>query len=298
MYSKIIIIVINYNNYEDTKECLVSLEKITYPSYKIVVVDNNSSDGSGEKIKKDFPNSIYVQNKENLGFAEGNNVGIKCAIEENADYVWILNNDVIVDPCSLTELVNAAERSDRIGMLGPKIYYYPKERKLFSVGAKIIPWSGRSVSFGQNELDDGQYDEVREVDYISGCGLFVSVKMLTEVGLLDKRYFMYYEEADLAVRSRRKGWKVVYIPASIIWHKHASTVKKYNLLSEYYLTRNHLLFMIRNYPWFLPTAFIWSLRHNLLNHLFKGRKPYLINALFAYRDFFRGKFEKREEFES
>lgn len=297
--AKVIIIIINWNNYNDTKECLISLGKITYPSYKVIVVDNNSTEGSGERIKNEFPQHIYIQNKENLGFAEGNNVGIRRAIEENADYVWILNNDVIVKPDSLTELVGAAEKFDRIGILGSKIYYYPDNQKIFSAGAKIIPWSGKSVSFGQDELDNGQYDKIREVDYISGCSLFVSANMLNEIGLLDKRYFMYYEEADLAVRARRRKWKVMYIPASVVWHKHASTVKKYNLLPEYYLTRNHLLFMRKNYPWFFPLAFIRSLRYNLLSHLLRGRKPYLRNALAAYRDYFCGNFGiKKEAFES
>lgn len=296
---KISIMVINWNNYSDTKECLTSLGKITYRNHKVIILDNNSSDGSGERIKKDFPQHTYIQNKENLGFAEGNNVGIRHAIEEKADYVWILNNDIIVDPDSLTELVKAAGTYERAGILGPKIYYYPETGKIFSAGARIIPWSGKSVSFGQDEMDKGQYDKIREVGYISGCGLFISVKMLNEVGLLDNRYFMYYEETDLAIRAKRKGWKIMYIPDSVIWHKHASTVKKYNLLSEYYITRNQLLFMIKNYPWFFPLAFIRSLRYNFLNHLLRERRPYLRNALSAYRDFFYGKFGmRREAFES
>lgn len=295
MRSKIITIVINWNNYEDTRECLISLGKITYPNYKVIAVDNNSSDGSGDRIKNEFPQHTYIQNEENLGFAEGNNVGIRRAIEETADYVWILNNDVIVDSDSPTELVKVTEKFDKIGIIGSKIYYYTENRKIFSAGAKIIPWSGKSVSFGQNELDSGQYDKIREVDYISGCSLFISVKMLNEIGLFDKRYFMYYEEADLAVRAKRKGWKVMYIPTSVVWHKHASTVKKYNLLSEYYLTRNHLLFMRKNYPWFFPLAFIRSLRYNLLSHLLRRRKPYLRNALTAYRDYFFGNFGIRKE---
>ncbi len=288
MHSKVTIIVINWNNYDDTKECLNSLGKVTYPDYKIIVIDNNSSDGSGERIKNEFPQYAYIQNKENLGFAEGNNVGIEHALGEKADFVWILNNDVIVKPDSLVELVKATEKFDKIGILGSKIYYYPETLKIFSAGAEIIPWSGKSVSLGQDELDNGQYDKVKEVDYISGCSLFISANMLNEVGLLDKRYFMYYEEADLAVRARKKGWKVMYIPASIIWHKHASTVKRYNLLSEYYLTRNHLLFTKMNYPWFLLTALIWSLRYNFINHLAMRRWPYLKNSICAYKDFFMG----------
>ncbi len=290
---KIIIIVINWNNYNDTFECLASLGNVTYPNYKIIVIDNNSSDGSGEKIKNEFPQHVYIQNEENFGFAEGNNVGIRYAIWEKADYVWILNNDVTISPNSLTELAEAAEKFDKIGILGSKICYYPETQKIFSAGAKIILWSGKSVSYGQNELDNGQYDEAREVGYVSGCSLFISTKMLDEVGLLDKRYFMYYEEADLAVRARKRGWKVVYIPTSIIWHKHASTIKKYNVSSGYYVTRNHLLFMRCNYPWFIITALIWSLRYNLINHLLSGRWENFKVSIRGYKDFFCGNFGKK-----
>lgn len=293
--AKVFIVVVNWNNYEDTKECLISLSKIKYSDYKIVVVDNNSGDGSGERIREEFPGCHYIQNKENFGFSEGNNVGIRLAIEKNADYIWILNNDVIVDPDSLERLVDSVGKIEKAGILGPKIYYYPEVKKIFSAGAEIIPWSGKSVSIGQNEIDDGRYNEIKEVGYISGCSLFVSVNMLKEIGLLDKRYFMYYEEADLAIRARRKGWRIIYVPTSRVWHKHASTVKKYSRLSEYYITRNHLLFALKDYPWFFVTSFIWSLRFNLINHLLLGRWEYFKGSVRAYKDFFLGRFGKMDK---
>jgi len=287
--------VINWNNYDDTRECLVSLKGVLYQDYTVVVIDNSSSDSSDEKIRKEFPEFIHIRNHENLGFAEGNNIGIERAMHDGADYVWILNNDVTVKPDSLTELVSAAKTYDKIGILGPKVYYYHDTQKIFSAGAKIIRWSGRSVSLGQNEYDEGQYDKAGPADYISGCSLFASVKMFRDIGLFDVRYFMYYEETDLAVRARKRGWKVMYIPKSIVLHKHASTVKKLSLLSDYYICRNNLLFVWKNYRLFFISAFIRSLRYDIVGHLFGLRIPNLFNSLTAYRDFICGNFGRRRE---
>ncbi len=245
---KVSIIVLNWNGKHDTVECLESLSHLTYPNYEVMVVDNSSADGSVEHFKARKLEIKVIENLENLGFAEGDNVGIRAALQEGTQYI-LLNKDTIVDPQFLDELVNVAERDPRVGFAGPKVYYYDyngRGRKdvINCAGAKLDMWRGRVLAIGGREVDSGQYNKVQQVDYVSGVCLLVKTRVVTEIGLLDSRFFAYWEETDWCRRGHKAGYTSVCVPPVKIWHKiAASSGGRPNV---YYMTRNTFLFMRKN----------------------------------------------------
>lgn len=244
---RVSIIIVNWNGFEDTSECLQSIKKIDYPNYEIIVVDNGSRDNSAERIKEEFPHVILIKNKTNLGFAEGNNVGIRYALSSSVDYLFILNNDTVVDPKVLSVLVEVGERDPSIGVLGSKVYNFNKPKVLCFAGSKINWETGIAQHTGMNEEDSGQYDKTTEVDRLSGCAMIIKRKVIEDIGCFDRRFFLYYEETDLCNRARQFGYKIVFVPDSIIWHKVSrSAGGEKSPLMTYYLARNRLLFLRKN----------------------------------------------------
>lgn len=247
-YPKVAIIILNWNGLEDTIECLESLQKITYPNYEVIVVDNGSEGNDVEVLREKFGEHIHlIENDRNYGFAEGNNIGMSYASENlNPDYVLLLNNDTTVDLNFLTELVNVAVSDPSIGIVGPKIYYYDETDKVFSIGGKINAWTGRAPFIGWGKIDHGQFEEIREVDYVSGCALLIKQNVIKKIGLLNTEYFSYSEDAEWCVKARKVGHKIICVPKAKLWHKIASTAMR-SKLYLYYITRNRFLFMRRNF---------------------------------------------------
>ena len=244
IYSKVYIIILNWNGKEDTIECLESLKHITYSNYEILLVDNGSTDGSVECLRERYPRLEIIETGVNLGFAEGNNVGMRRAMNEGAEYVLLLNNDTVVDSEFLGELVKVAESDPKIGFAGPKVYYYDYDGRkdvLNFAGGKLNMWKGLSYHIGVNEIDNGQYNEIKKVDYAEGSCLFVSKEVINKIGLLDPIYFTYWEENDWCVRGKNAGYRSFFVPKAKIWHKiGASNVSQKNI---YYMTRNKFWFM-------------------------------------------------------
>jgi hypothetical protein len=229
------VIVLTYNGKRDTLECLRSLQNLSCPNVKVLVVDNASSDGTPEAIRAEFSSVELLVNPTNLRFAGGNNVGIRHALKHGADYVLLLNNDTTVERDFTVHLVHAAEADPRIGMIGPKIYYYDDPNRIWFAGGRIEWWKGWISHIGIRENDSGQHDEQKPVDYLTGCCMLVKRAVVEQVGLLDERYFMYGEDADWCVRARRAGYVLAYVPAAKIWHKlsvsaggHLSWFKNWN----------------------------------------------------------------------
>lgn len=253
MTPKVFIIVLNWNGHQDTIECIHSIRKINYPRYEIVIVDNGSTDGSEKILRRSFPDIKLIQTGENLGFAEGNNVGIRYALENGADYAVILNNDTTVDANFVTELVNAAESDRSIGIVSSKIYFYDRPDVLWYAGAVLDLKTGKSKHIGYNKKDAGQYDTMRETDRACGCSMMISRRACEAAGLMDAAYFCYGEEADWSLRVREAGYKVVFVPASKVWHKISSATggagTGYYL---YYSVRNHLHLVKTHLPLKFP----------------------------------------------
>jgi len=240
---RVTVVVLNWNGKEDTLNCLNSLSSVVYPNYRILVVDNFSTDGSIQFFEELYPNIDIIQNPKNLGFAEGNNVGIRRALEDGADYVLLLNNDTVVDRYFLDRLVEAAESDHAIGFAGPKVYYLGKDanRIISFAGGALNLWVGRSRHRGLDQLDSGQYDDLAEVDYVEGSCVLAKKTALDHIGLLDPTYFSYWEDVDWCTRGWNAGYKSIYVPNARIWHKPSSS--NVSGTKTYYRARNRLWFV-------------------------------------------------------
>ena len=240
------IIVLNWNGRDDTLECLKSLQQINYDNYKIIVVDNGSEDGSVFEIKKNFPEMKIIENKRNLGFAGGNNIGMKYAVENEADYVLLINNDTTVDKNFLSELVEMGESDKKIGAVGSKIYFHSEPNRIWFAGGKVNWLKNKGTHLGLDEIDNGQYDKIREVDYLTGCCLLIKREVIEKIGVLAEDYFLYYEDTDFSARVKNAGYKIIYVPKSKIYHKISRSTKPGSPSYIYYHVRNGLVMAKRN----------------------------------------------------
>lgn len=250
------IIIVNYNNYKDTIECVDSVNEILYPNYKVVVVDNGSTDNSVFYLKKYLNNCIVIENKKNLGFAGGNNIGIKYALKNNADYVLLLNNDTVVEKNFLDELIKVSVSDKSIGIVGGKIYYYFEPNRIWYAGGKINKFTGLTRHIGVGDIDREIYNSVCDTQYVTGCMMLVRREAIEKAGLMDEKYFLYYEETDWNVRIKKSGYRVVYAPCSVIYHKISATTKKINYNVGCYFDRNRYYFVIKNFG-YLNRLFIY-----------------------------------------
>ncbi len=250
-YPVVSIIILNWNRKDDTISLLQSIGKVSYPNFLLILVDNASSDGTVDAVKEKFPFVKIIPNSENLRFAGGNNVGIEYALQTKTDYVLLLNNDTIVDPNFLSKLVEYAEGNNDVGIGGPKIFYYYDQRRIWFAGGKIDYWKGWISHIGIREVDHGQYDSAREVDYITGCCMLVKREVIEKIGKLDESYFIYGEDSDWCIRAKRAGYSLVYVPSSIIWHKvSASSGGNLSWFKNWNKLRSQLRLMARYAKWY------------------------------------------------
>lgn len=262
---KVAVIILNFNGGEVTLDCLNSFNNHASMNFQldVIIVDNASTDDSVNSIKKKYPEITVLQNKTNLGFSEGNNVGIQYALNGGADYFFILNNDTILSKNCLNELVEVAQKEKKGGIFGPKIYFaagfeFHKERyKLHDLG-KVLWYAGGKVDWdnvlashrGVDEVDSGQYDLQIKTPFVTGCAMFVRREVFETVGFFDPKFFLYYEDVDFCKRVAQKGWDILYVPTSTLWHKNAQTAAGSGSdIQSYYITRNRLLIGMRYAPW-------------------------------------------------
>jgi GT2 family glycosyltransferase len=225
-YPKVSIIILNWNGYEDTIECLESLRKISYPNYEIIIVDNASSGDDVHILREKYGEYIHViANDKNSGFPEGCNIGMRYALGDGTDYLLLLNNDVIVDCEFLSKLVEVAQSDQSIGIAGSKVYYYRKPNFIQSAGGNINWWLGYIKVYGEEE-DIGQYDTVCERDFVYGTSLLLKKAVIDKTAYMDPYYFMGIEEYDYCTRAKEAGFKIIYVPQSKIWHKVGASISK------------------------------------------------------------------------
>lgn len=251
------IIALNYNRTVTTRDFLISLRKITYSPVEIIIVDNASMDKSYLQLKDEFPEITLISSPKNLGFAGGNNLGIKAA---KGELLLLINNDVEVTPRFLEPLVSVFEKNPKVGMASPKIVYFQRGSHVQYAGSNgINPWTGRGKKNGYLKTDNGQFDYVQRTELVHGACMMVPKKVIESVGMLDESYFIYYEEHDWAMRAKLKGYKMYYVGTSKIYHKESITMGKDSPFKTYYMARNRLLFLRRNvpYPAFFISAFIF-----------------------------------------
>jgi GT2 family glycosyltransferase/glycosyltransferase involved in cell wall biosynthesis len=298
---KVGIIVLNWNQKKVTEECISSLQKINYQSYKIFLVDNASTDGSMEYLKNKFGTSItYIQNEKNFGYAEGNNKGIQEVIKKNFDYILIMNNDVQVDKNFLTELVKVSNDHSEIGLVSPKVYYPGSEKKLQSVGGKI-KWSfGEARLIGNLEKDKGQYDTLSEIDFASGVCVLAPTEIFQKVGMIPTDYYMYGEDVDWSFRIKKAEYKIVVVPQSIIYHFDSLSSKSDSPAKTYYYFRNCLIFMKKWASWltwiyFIP-CFAYKIIKMDLKYLITGKFSNIKSIIIAKFNFLKGEVGENKKY--
>ncbi len=242
------IVILTWNQREVTLECLGSLEQMDYPDERleIIVVDNGSSDGTSEAIGDRFPAVTVIRNEENLGFAGGNNVGIRSALVSDASCIMLLNNDTVVDRPMLRTLVAVLESNADAGIVGPKMLYFDEPNIVWCAGNAIRWRTGDSVRLGAETRDTTRQVQPQEVDFITACGICLRREVIEEIGLLDPRFFIYYEETDWCMRARDAGWHIMYAPEARLWHKVSAAMGTASPATDYYMNRNVLLFLTKN----------------------------------------------------
>jgi len=292
------IMLISFNQEKDTLECLHSLRSLDYKNYRVILVDNGSVDSLSEKVYSDFKDIKLIKLNSNVGAAAGRNIGINYALKKGCEYIFFLDNDAVVEPSTLTELVKVAETDSKIVAVGAKTYYYDEPKKIWNFGGKICWLKGKFIDTQQGKFDNGQFDSGKEVDtFPIGFGI-VRTDVIKKVGEIDERYFVYYEETDWHVRMKRVGHRIVVTPKAKIWHKASSALGMESPFFYYYRTRSRLLFMFKNAPKiYLPfffLYFIYDFSYNTLLTLFLSERPNQLHAaVIGLFDFIRGRFGKR-----
>ena len=257
--TKVFIIVLNWKGKKDTLDCLKSISKLNTREIELttIVVDNASADGSVEEISRfevGKGKMIVIENDANLGFSGGNNVGIKYSLENDADYVLVVNNDIVLDHLSLLQLIKVFENSDKIGAVSPIIFFfkgyeYHKRRYMkselgkvvWSAGGKIDWTNAYAQNFGVDEVDHGQFIE-EETEFATGACVLYKANILKKIGMFDEKYFLYFEDTDLSMRIKKGGYKILFTPNAKVWHKVAQSSGIGSNLNDYYTTRNRMIF--------------------------------------------------------
>jgi len=224
--------------------CLESLQKIDYSNFKILVVDNSNDGHAQSEIRLRYPDTLIAETGSNLGFTGGNNLGLSYALTQGIEFTLLLNADTEADSSFLQHLVNALKSDDTAGIAGPSIYYYDQPQTFWSAGGEIDWQRGDTHMAGIGEKESGQYgSEPRPVDFVSGCALLIKMSITQKTGILDDRFFAYYEEAEWCVRCARNGFRILHVPQAKIWHKISPEIREASPLVHYYMTRNRLLFL-------------------------------------------------------
>lgn len=261
-HPRVAAIVLAWNSADFITKALNSLEKSSYP-VDALVVDNDSHDDTAAIITKKFPDIPQLNTGDNYGYAGGNNRGIKQVLKDKPDYIFIMNPDAYVDEDCLKMLVERMEQEPELALVSPKIYHDGSNDIWFGGGSKIVWRSGVTPQPGGKDV--GQFDHEHYADWANGCAMLVRVSAIEKVGLMDERFFLYYEEVDWSVSFSEAGYKIGFQPDAKAWHKISSSTGGFiSPLYQYYMTRNKLLFAARKRPAMLPSVLLFSIYDSLV----------------------------------
>ncbi len=281
-FDKVIIIILNWNGKKDTLECLASLKKVEYPNFLTIVVDNGSTDDSVSTLRTAYPNLPILETKANLGFAGGNNVGIEWALRHHAQWILLLNNDTTVAPDFLNAFLLAAKEQPKAKILGAKIYRYSDPKLIDHCGGFWNPKIAEFDSPASGQLDTPySFTEMQSVDYVCGAALLMHRSVPETIGLLEPRFFLFWEETDFCFRARRSGFGVWTAPSAKIWHKVSSSFTGGKPHMHYFWWRSRLLWIERNCT---PEEKKSLYRSVIYPELWKSLRHYLIKSLFSFSD--------------
>ncbi len=276
------IIIVNFNGYRDTINCINSLKRMSYSTYKIIVVDNDSTDISIEVLSR-IDDIILIKNKKNLGYAGGNNIGIRYALDKKCDYILILNNDTLVEKDFLEILISNAKNSANFGVGGCKILDSANE--IWFAGGKILRKLGTMKIYTAPRISN-----TSEVSFLTGCCLLVNKEVFDKIGLFDERYFMYFEDVQFCLRTQQNGFKLYYYPNIKIKHLVKNSTE-YDSFTAYFTLRNRQIFIkeeLNNA--FIPRLLFYSVNYlKILIFWIKGDKLYK-HILKAIKDYKSGHF--------
>ena len=247
MNPRVLVIILTWNHIQDTLECLESLRLQTYPNFGILVADNGSTDDTVATIRARYSEIELLENKKNLGYAQGNNVGIRYALAQEADYLFVLNNDTTLAADCIAKLVNDLEQHPNAAA-APRCYFSDAPTTIYFAGGKMAGWQAAHV--GYNRPDGPEYDMSGETEWLTGCAVMAPRAVWERVGFLEPQYFLLFEDTDWSLRARRAGITLRYVADAKLWHKVSRSFG--NALTPtyaYYFMRNTLLFIERNFSW-------------------------------------------------
>jgi len=291
---KIYTIIVNHNEKNLLKDCLKSLRKVKIEGFKhrIILIDNGSSDNSAKYVKKKFPEVKIRIKHQNLGYSGGVNFGLQPVLKSKAKYILLLNNDTIVSPDSLQKLLDYAEKKEKVGILSPVILFPGRKKKIWFNGGEIDPKRFSTKHIGLGEKINRRLKKPFETEFVPGCAMLIKKKVIEKIGLFDERFFLYYEDADFCQRARKAGFKCVVVPEAKIIHR--QTKSQIGDQTEYYLARNHLLFLekhaspkIKIREWLRTAKTVWE-KYQLQND------PKIHYELLGIGDYFLRRFGKHE----
>jgi len=301
MSARVSIVVLNWNNAPDTIECLESVRRLDYPNYGVLVVDNGSTDGSVDRIRTKHPEVEIIETGQNMGYAGGNNAGIRRALVRGVEYICILNNDVAVAPDFLTPLLAALEERGDADVATPLLAEMANPDRIWALGAAVDRRTGTVTRLhAGRHVHDWQVNESLEIDVASGAAMLVKRQVFERVGLLDEAFYLYYEETDWCLRVRRAGYRILAVPTSVVWHKVSAALGQTSPVIDYYMLRNHLRLICRHWS---GASQLWLLARTVLRNLVTiaaytakphgGRRlPHRNARLLALRDALLGRWGK------
>jgi len=245
MKNLISIVIINYKQASVTNDLLKSLDQVTELCFEIIIVDNNSGDEDVNQLDLSYSRVKLIKSQRNLGFAGGNNLGIQAA---SGKYILLLNNDTLVEPDFLIRLVEVLENDSSIGAVSPLITYTELPGIIQYAGFTAMnPFTLRMKAIGNGQKDVGQFTKVEETPFAHGCAMMLPARVIKQVGLMEERYFLYYEEHDWSRRITKAGYKIAFQPKSKVYHKESVSTGKNSTLKTYFINRNRIFYMRRNY---------------------------------------------------
>ncbi len=265
--SKITVLIVTYNCKDYILDCLKSVYQSKHDGFslEVIISDNASKDDTVKLIAENYSMVKIIANKTNTGFAGGINIAIKKGLETDSDYFFILNPDTIVKKDTI---LNLFKNKDKADILSPKIYFTDNPNVIWYAGGKIDWDNCYGTHIGVDEEDRGQYDQIKEIDYSTGCGELISRKVFEKVGFMNEKYFLYLEDLDFSLRAKKNGFTIKFIPESSMFHHNAKSSSVGSPIQDYFITRNRMYFAII----YAPIRTKIAVFRQSLSFLINGRK--------------------------